>query len=75
MEIVVVLKLLVVVVVVEAVAVVAVEEVEVDLLAAQQTLRTTKNKKKMYIFMLNIVYNIILSLQPQNNLNNQDLNL
>lgn len=40
MEIVVVLKLLVVVVVVEAVAAVAVEEVEVDLLAAQQTLRT-----------------------------------
>lgn len=60
--------------VVEVVAVVAVEEVAVDLLAALQILQTKKNKKKMYIFILNIVYNATPLLQPQNNLNDQDLN-
>lgn len=69
----VILELLVVVVAVEAVVGAAVEEVAVDLLAALKILQTRKNKKKTYVFMLNIVYNTTPLLQPQNNLNNEDL--
>lgn len=75
MEIVVALELLLVVAAVEVEAVAAVEEAAVDLLAALQILQTRKNKEKKSTFSCLTLFTTQLPLlQPQNNLNHQDLN-